>query len=592
MLTQHALIVSWGDFAHEIGLIGKLRQVPIPQKSVVHTPQAKVLTFLMGVLSGITHLKDLNEGPHPLAHDWPAIRAWGLVALSHYTGISRTLAACDEATVTTITQVLNEVSQPFIQQEVNLLCRQKRPLIVDLDLAPRRVSNTSTTFPGAEFGWQDNEVGLGYDAALAALTSPSYGRLFLSGFHHPRSTVPLPRLQKMVCQTEARLGGCPRRRTELVQQRLQTLRRRLEQRLDWLEGQSAKQRTLQARLQTLSQEMAQKEKQAARLEERYRVQGQPERPHSQLAKARRRLAALEKKQTRLPQQLQQAERAAVTHQKRLVELQAEYDVLKAHLARLQADNADNIAPLTIILRIDAGFSIGDSLAWLIEMGYIVYTKAHNNRMAARLAKQLPTEAKWIRVGKNAEMIHCGEQLVRNCPYPLRAALERFHTPGGLKQSALLVYRDGGQQLTLPNWFAFYNARQIIEAGIKEGNVVFKMHPLKMRSPGGIALQEQFALFAANFVRWAAVWLRQQLTRSSRRFDEALTRVKAMVRIAANTSAWVQAEDGDLLLMFDETGAYPGVELRLAGVWRDRPPILPRRKVQEFDFKNDFEPGCT
>jgi hypothetical protein len=40
----------------------------------------------------------------------------------------------------------------------------------------------------------------------------------------------------------------------------------------------------------------------------------------------------------------------------------------------------------------------------------------------------------------------------------------------------------------------------IEAGIKETNVVFKMHPLKMRSPGGIALQEQFALFAANFVR--------------------------------------------------------------------------------------------
>jgi len=73
--TQHALMVAWGDFAHEISLIEKLGQVPIPQKSVVHTPQAKVLTFLMGILTGITHLKDLNEGPHPLAHDWVAIRA-------------------------------------------------------------------------------------------------------------------------------------------------------------------------------------------------------------------------------------------------------------------------------------------------------------------------------------------------------------------------------------------------------------------------------------------------------------------------------------------------------------------------------------
>jgi len=102
-LTQHALMVAWGEFAIELGLIDKLREISIPQKSVVHTPQAKVLTFLMGTLCGITHLKDLNEGPHPLAHDWGAIRAWGLCALPHYSGVSRTLAACDESTVSAIT---------------------------------------------------------------------------------------------------------------------------------------------------------------------------------------------------------------------------------------------------------------------------------------------------------------------------------------------------------------------------------------------------------------------------------------------------------------------------------------------------------
>jgi hypothetical protein len=80
LLTQHALMVAWGEFADEIGLIEKLKQVSLPQKSVVHTPQAKVLSFLMGILSGIPHLKDLNEGPHPLAHDGPALRAWRLAA--------------------------------------------------------------------------------------------------------------------------------------------------------------------------------------------------------------------------------------------------------------------------------------------------------------------------------------------------------------------------------------------------------------------------------------------------------------------------------------------------------------------------------
>ena len=61
ILTQHALMVPLGEFAHEIGLIQKLQQVHVPQKSVVHAPQAKILTFLMGILTGITHLKDLNE---------------------------------------------------------------------------------------------------------------------------------------------------------------------------------------------------------------------------------------------------------------------------------------------------------------------------------------------------------------------------------------------------------------------------------------------------------------------------------------------------------------------------------------------------
>ena len=147
LLTQHALMVAWGEFADEIGLIEKLDQVSIPQKSVVHTPQAKVLSFLMGILSGISHLKDLNEGPHPLAHDWPAIRAWRLAALAHYTGISRTLTACDQETVVAISQVLHEISRPFIEQEVRVLRQRDCPLIIDLDLAPRRVSNTSTTFP-------------------------------------------------------------------------------------------------------------------------------------------------------------------------------------------------------------------------------------------------------------------------------------------------------------------------------------------------------------------------------------------------------------------------------------------------------------
>ena len=592
MLTQHALMLAWGEFAHEIGLTSKLAQVAIPQKSVVHVPYGKVLSFFMGILTGITHLKDLNEGPHPLAHDWPAIRAWGLAAMAHYSGISRTLAACDSNTVQAITQVLHEVSQPFIDHEVHLLRQKGGPLILDLDLAPRRVSNTSTTFPDAEFGWQDNEVGQGYDAALVALTCPTYGRLFLAGFHYPRNPASLPRLQKMVRAAEERLGLYPHRRIELVEQRLKTLERTIAQRRRWLSAQEDKVKALRARLDTLPGTISQLEPKVAALEAAYRERDRVDKPHSKLANARRRLASTRKKLSKTPHALQQAQQAVATHLARLANLQAEHDQLSAHLTQLQADNAQNDDPATLIVRVDAGFGTGANIAWLIEMGYVIYTKAHNAQVSAGLLNRLTPESTWRQVGKNAEMIAWGEHYITHCPYPLTVALERFHTPQGLKHSALIVYRDDGQCLTLSAWFDFYNARQIIEAGIKETNVVFKMHPLKMRSKGGIALQEQFVLFAANFVRWSAVWLRQRVHHSTPRFNDALTRVKAMTHVAANTSAWVIAEDKGLLVRFDETGAYPQAELRLDGAWRVRPPILPRKKVQNLDFENDFAPGCT
>jgi hypothetical protein len=592
LLTQHALMVAWGEFAHEIALIPKLMAVPLPQKSVVHTPQGKVLTFLMGILTGITHLKDLNDGPHPLAHDWPASRAWGLDSLAHYSGVSRTLAACGRASQEAITQVLHGVEQPFLDREVEWLLKKQQALLLDLDLTHRQVSNTSTTYPEAEFGWQDDKVGLGYDAALVTMTSQTYGRLFLSGFHHPRNTMSLPRLQKMVCAAEARLDRRPRRRTELVEQQLRRQNKVIARRLAWLEAQLAKKRDLLDLQDILPVTVTQLETDVTTLESTYQTQGRPERPHSMLAKARRRLAAARRKLAKLPERWQKAEQAVASHRARLDQLEAERTELKAHLARLKADNESNPDPVPVVLRLDAGFGTGPNLAWLIEMGYTIYTKAFNAQVAAKLRNKVQPGDHWTRVGKNAEMIAWDEQCINGCPYPLTVALERFHTPKKQKHSTLIVYRDDGQQFTLPAWFHFYNDRQTIEAGIKEGNVVFKMHPLKMRSQGGIALQEQFVLFAANFVRFATVWLRERVSHRSPKFDEALTRVKALVRVGANTSAWVVGQHADLLVKFDSTGAYPGVELRLAGSWRTRPPIRPHRNVRKFDFRNDFASGCT
>jgi len=66
----------------------------------------------------------------------------------------------------------------------------------------------------------------------------------------------------------------------------------------------------------------------------------------------------------------------------------------------------------------------------------------------------------------------------------------------------------------------------------------------------------------------------------------------MVRVMANTSAFLITETKGLLIRFDETGAYPGAEIRLEGRWRTHPPLLPEKKVPFSDFSNDSPFGCT
>ena len=158
------------------------------------------------------------------------------------------------------------------------------------------------------------------------------------------------------------------------------------------------------------------------------------------------------------------------------------------------------------------------------------------------------------------MIAWKGETITNCPYPLDVGLERFHT--GVKERYGVLLHYGEEQVTadLAGWFTFYNGRQTIEAGVKEGKNVFQMHHLKVRSPAGLVIQEEFAGFAANFVRWAAVWLHEICPDAPAPFDRPQASVKQMVRVAANTSAWVIWQPQGCLLRFTELSAFAGVKL--------------------------------
>ena len=79
------------------------------------------------------------------------------------------------------------------------------------------------------------------------------------------------------------------------------------------------------------------------------------------------------------------------------------------------------------------------------------------------------------------------------------------------------------------------------------------------------LQEQFALFGANFVRWAAAWVRQNLSRTNHNFTQALDQVKTLVRVVSRTRArWVRNAVGNTLI-FDEATPFAGTIISLAGL---------------------------
>ena len=159
-----------------------------------------------------------------------------------------------------------------------------------------------------------------------------------------------------------------------MKQRLKKLEQTIAQRKRWLSAQEDKVKALRARLDTLPGTISRLQSKTATLEAAYREQGRVEKPHSKLAHARQRLASAQKKLSKTPQVLQQAQRAVATHQARLANLLAEHQQLSAHLTQLQANNAQNEDPVTLIVRVDAGFGTGLNITWLVEMGYIVYTK--------------------------------------------------------------------------------------------------------------------------------------------------------------------------------------------------------------------------
>ena len=565
-LTQHAMLVAWGLYAQQIGLIEAMETIELSQKKREHSPNRKVLEFMVAMLAGLPHLQDISQSAHPLDQDEAVARAWAQESWADYSGVSRTLSSLSQNEAEALTGAIQQVSQPFIDQEILLAQRDQGYLIYDGDLTGRPVSNSSRTYPGTAYGYMGDQIQLGYQAALVSMHSPSYGRQWLVVQPHPGDKVACNQLQQMVYGAEQVTGVRPQRRLELVEQEVaQAEYDRQVSQAKW-EAAQAKVEQTQLQRDAVWQQQQSWQDQVEELQIQYRQAGRLERPHSALSKARQKVQVYK---NRLPR----VDKSLVVAQKRTRRLQTKYhqalttlNQRQTQFLKFKAENAENTNPLRIIFRLDAGFGTKENVAWLLEMGYEIYTKPFSHRIVEILQKQLPTEPDWQSVGKNAQMVAWENTALSRYPYPLNVALARYHTGDTVRYTAFLHYGTDPVTDDLPAWFQTYNDRQTIEAGIKEGKGVFQMHHLKVRSLPALFLQEQFAAFAANFVRWSALWLSQQPQPSLELTSDTLfgadTSVKHLVQVAAHTSAEVFWHDDGCLIVFSDASCYRGHTLLL------------------------------
>jgi hypothetical protein len=556
-LTDHAMLVVWGQYAHCLGLIEAIDQIPMGQKTVRHSPQGKVIEFLVAILGGLEYLKDISLSARPLDKDQAVARAWGQPGWADHSGVSRTLSQLSETDVQQIADALERVTQPLLDLEVERAL-SSGAFVLDGDLTPRPVSNTSKSYPDAEYGHMSDRLQLGYQAAIVSLKSPTYGRVGLSVQQHSGKTVSATQAEALALEAERRLGRRPLRRTEMLAKQIehmQSLGKDLSQKVATAQH---KLEFAQANQDAVAKQLELARQRLAVLQADYDERQRPERPHSYLAKARRKAVVYQKRLERRRQTVDKATLWLAVQQERLAGWEACTAMLEERLQRFRSENAANPAPIEATFRLDAGFGTSENLALLIEMGYEVYTKPYCNWLSGVLSEMSDQRDGWQRVGDNAEMIARKDVSLEGFPYPLDIGYQRFWTGNRFRFTALLHFGDQRVTEDLLAWFQHYNARQLIEAGNKEAKQVFEIRHLKVRSRPALRLQEHFALFAANFVRFASKWLAEQCDQVPNAWkNSAQPHVKEQVKVGAHSPATIEWLGQDCLVRFDDRSVYAG-----------------------------------
>jgi hypothetical protein len=284
-----------------------------------------------------------------------------------------------------------------------------------------------------------------------------YGRQWLGARHHPGNTVSAECLLELIELAEQRLGCHPYRRTDLLAQRLTTYRKKMDDLKARVQKPAAKIESESQNMARLAQNIQQGQVELETLRQTAHSARQNG-PYSRLGKLQKKIGVWEGQRGRAQARLERADRTFQHYQTRILALETETNQLQERYERFCRENAAQPTAPHFRLRLDAGFSCGDNLTNLSELGYAFDTKSANDALVKALQKRADVEnASWTRVGKNAEMVGWTDYQVNSCPYPLTVGLERFHTPNGTLHSVLIRSQQNSSVSLpdLPSWFCDY-----------------------------------------------------------------------------------------------------------------------------------------
>lgn len=584
--TDHALLVGLGLFGHQIGLFDALDKVRFPGRVYKRAPQRKLPELLAALAAGYQQLQEIDLAANPIRADPVVIAAWDPQGFAHYTGISRGLRRADATTVSDLKAALDRVSMPFLARDVEESLAAGGPLRLEGDTTGVA---TTAQLPGVEPGLIEGHLQLGFHIASVSLRTPYY-RIILGSAHFEGKRVSCQTLESLITLAEQRVGR-PMRQVNLLHTRLQALKQEEQRWRDKADKPRKRAQRFEERAWELHFLIRQGQQEVKALEAQQA--GREVRPHSRLARERRRLDTHQRWQASARRRQQEAERIIKRYLDRAEALCAEQQALQERIAQYEEDNRTNPHPIEIIFSLDGGYGTPDNATLLAELGYQVMTKAHGQTATPHLKREVGPNTVWETVNSITQATESQRTSFGRCPYPVRLILTRQQRGETVRHGTLVILPPDaawGQTSTLAHRplgtaesVRFYNRRQDIEAGIKEFKGVFYIGHIRFFHLEAIQIQEQLIAFLPNFIRWSIrYYFLPKAIHIPDRADRGLEQLRDVVRIAMRSQAEICYEADGCIIKFAPKGAFAGLIIDLRQPLAFQLPLPLFAKLPIFD----------